>query len=60
MENSGNVDKEMINLDVMILKKFFRSLGEDLTYFIASPTFFRDMDKILKRMRLQIPHHTIW
>ena len=51
---------EMAKIQTLIMKKFFRNLGEDLTWFILSPNFFNEMDIIQQRLQMNIPHQIIW
>ena len=51
---------ELAKIQALVMKKFFRNLGDDLTWFIISPNFFEEMEIIQKRMNMNIPRQILW
>ena len=59
METLFDKNVEYTAIETAALKKFFRKLGDTVEGFILSPTFSRDMDKVLKELQLDVDQNTI-
>ena len=60
MEAAFDDNIEYTAIATAALKKFFRKLGKTVEGFIQSPTFFSEMDKVLKELELNVDHPTVW
>ena len=60
MENLFDKNVEYTSMITTGLRKFFRRMGRSLDSFVTSPSFFREMDMVMKNLKLDADHQTVW
>ena len=60
MEKLYNQNIEYTSVVTTGLRKFFRKMGPSLESFILSPSFFGDMDEVLKKLKIDADRQTVW